>query len=101
MPQLHRQEVISFACTLRLGDRAGILGTIRKLEFACPTVMSYGFGRIGATLIPDNSKPTVTWGRKAMGLHCLYPATAMVVARLPKESRHELALPLPVALGPR
>ena len=30
--------------------------------------MSYGYGRISTLLIPDNSKPTVTWGRKAMGL---------------------------------
>jgi hypothetical protein len=29
--------------------------------------MSYDFGRIGTTPIPDKSKPTVTWGRKAMG----------------------------------
>jgi hypothetical protein len=47
--------------------------------------MSYGYGRIGTTLIPDKSKPTVTWGRKAMGQHRIFPANAMVVARLPKE----------------
>jgi hypothetical protein len=37
------------------------------IEFARIHGMSYGFGRIGTMLIPDNSKPTATWGRKAMG----------------------------------
>ena len=49
-------------------QKVGIFG------FACAFVMSYGCGRIGTTLIPDTSKPTVTWGRKAMGQHCLAPS---------------------------
>ena len=36
--------------------------------------------------IPDNSKPTVTWGRKAMGQFA-GPHPGNVVARPPKESR--------------
>ena len=35
--------------------------------FACAFAMSYVFGRISKLLIPDKSKPTATWGRKAMG----------------------------------
>ncbi len=36
--------------------------------------------------VPDNSKPTVTWGRKAMGQFA-GPHPGNVVARPPKESR--------------
>jgi len=46
---------------------------VRTIGFASAPGMSYGFGRIGTTLIPDKSKPTVTWGRKAMGQYCLIP----------------------------
>jgi hypothetical protein len=67
------------ACATGLAGKVGIAG------FACIFGMSYGCGRIGTTLIPDNSKPTVTWGRKAMGQRRSIPAVAMVVARLPKE----------------
>jgi len=35
--------------------------------------------------ILDNSKPTVTWGRKAMG-HVAVPHFGNMAARLPKES---------------
>ena len=63
--------------------------------------MSYGLSRIGTTLIPDKSKPTVTWGRKAMGQLGLARASAVVVARLPKESSHDLVQPLAMALAAR
>src|SRR5205823_5287518 len=79
-------------------DAAGI---VVILGFACILGLSYGFGRIGTTLIPDKSKPTVTWGRKAMGQHRHSPATAVMVARLPKESSHDVAQDLAVALGAR
>ena len=74
------------------GGKVGIFG------FACILGMSYGSRRISTLLIPDKSKPTVTWGRKAMGQHCCFPASAMVVARLPKESSHELVPSMGVAL---
>jgi hypothetical protein len=67
------------ACATGIEGKVGILG------LACFFGMSYGNGRIGTTLIPDKSKPTATWGRKAMGQRRIIPAAAMVVARLPKE----------------
>jgi len=79
-------------------------GSTRKTGtpgFACIVGMSYGFARIGATLIPDKSKPTATWGRKAMGQHRTSPAAVMVVARLPKESSHELVQSLAMAQAVR
>jgi hypothetical protein len=62
----------------RISNEVGILG------FACKLAVSYNCGRIGTTLIPENSKPTATWGRKAMGQNCLFPATAMLVAKVPE-----------------
>ena len=60
--------VIGFAAGREVrGKKVGVIG------FACILVMSYGCGRIGTTLIPDKRKPTVTWGRKAMGQRCLPP----------------------------
>ena len=47
------------------------------------------------------SKPTVTWGRKAMGQQRSFPASALMVARLPKEHTDELVHSLSVAFGPR
>src|ERR1051325_3765345 len=82
------------------GPKGGIACVVGIFGFACVIVMSYVCGRIGSQLIPDKSKPTATWGRKAMGQHRL-PRPAVVVARLPKESRHELVHPLGVALAGR
>jgi len=68
--------------------------------FACLDGMSYGFGRIGTMLIPDNGKPTATWGRKAMGQRGFSSAMIAVVARLPKESPYELVAHLAVGFAP-
>jgi len=68
---------------------AGINGKIVIIGFACISGMTYVSGRIGTTLIPDNSKPTATWGRKAVGLVAVPRVSAMTVARLPKESTDE------------
>src|SRR5689334_7396074 len=43
------------------------------IGFARAVGMSYASSRIGLSLIPDTSKPTVTWGRKAVGLPCRSP----------------------------
>ena len=54
--------------------------------FACGSGLSYGCVESNYSAIPDNSKPTVTWGRKAMG-QVAGPHHGNMVARPPKESR--------------
>ena len=73
----------------------GIIG------FACLCGMSYGFGRIGTILIPDNSKPTATWGRKAMGQRGFSSAIDRGGRQVTEGIPHELVAHLAVGRPPR
>ena len=60
--------------------------------------MSYGSRRISTLLIPDKSKPTATWGRKAMGLSAATSKSAVIGCQVTEGVIDELVKHLAFAL---